>query len=269
MKTPIVMAAFGTATKAMDTYSFIDRICKRRFPDHPIYWSFSSRVLRDKSNKERNTRMQQPRDILSDLKEKGHGWAVVQSLHMMCGHEFYRLVDEVRQCDIRTAIGLPLLTEPRDYRVIADALNREFRDCRDEAIVLIGHGTDHPGWCTYVALDYLFRRNGGPPIYVGVFEEGWPTMESVVSEIQRAGFGRVRLIPFMLVAGMHFEEDMSGKEDSYKQAFEAAGIQVNLTSRGMGFHEHIIDIFCRHIREALDVIPESAGPEVRDQKETP
>ena len=27
---------------------------------------------------------------------KGHQWAIAQSMHLICGHEFYRLVDDVR-----------------------------------------------------------------------------------------------------------------------------------------------------------------------------
>ena len=61
MKTPIVMVAFGTTTKARS-----------------------------------DIELKPPYQVLSDLWAKGHQWAVVQSMHLICGHEFYRLVDDVR-----------------------------------------------------------------------------------------------------------------------------------------------------------------------------
>jgi sirohydrochlorin cobaltochelatase len=255
MKIPIVLAAFGTTTRAMKTYSFIHEICRERFPDHPIHWAFSSRVVKDLSNQRFNTNMQHPHEVLEKLAEKQYPWAVVQSLHFMCGHEFYRLVEDVRECRIRTAMGLPLLSEPRDYQEIVTALSRTFPACDDEAVILVGHGTDHPGWCSYVALDHIFRKTGRKGIYVGVVERGYPAMESVVAEVRQAGYKQVKLIPFLLVAGMHFEEDLSADEDSWKYAFETAGISVTLENQGLGFNEGIVNIFCRHIGDALDVIP--------------
>ncbi|GBC61035.1 sirohydrochlorin cobaltochelatase [Desulfonema ishimotonii] len=256
MKTPIVLAAFGTTTRAMDTYSFIDRICAERFPEHPIYWAFSSRIVKERSSGRKNDiRMQHPCQVLSELKQEGYDWAVVQSLHLMCGHEFFRLLEEVRECDIRTSMGLPLLNQPEDYYEIADIFIREFSTDDDEALVLVGHGTDHPGWCSYVALDHICRRKAPAGLYVGVVEHGHPTMDSVIRELKRAGYKRARLVPFLLVAGMHFAKDMSGAGDSWKRAFEAAGISVSLEDRGIGFNRSVIRLFCQHIEDALEVIP--------------
>ncbi len=255
MKIPIVMAAFGTTTGAMKTYSFINQICKKHFPDNPIFWAFSSRMVKDKSNEIHKTNMQNPSQILKKLENKGYKWAVVQSLHLMCGHEFYRLVAEVDTCSIRASMGLPLLSHPPDYHDIVNALKETFPKRDNEAVVFVGHGTDHPSWCTYVALDHIFGKNGNRDIYVGVVEEGYPEMESVVKEVADAGYKHVTLIPLLIVAGVHFESDMSANEDSWKSAFEEKGITVNLENQGLGFKEKIVEIFCRHIEEAMDVIP--------------
>jgi sirohydrochlorin cobaltochelatase len=68
------------------------------------------------------------------------------------------------------------------------------------------------------------------------------------------GFKKVRLASFMLVAGVHFEEDLAGDEDSWKRAFETPGVQVELKKDGLGLNPQIIEIFCRHIQAALDMI---------------
>jgi sirohydrochlorin cobaltochelatase len=59
----------------------------------------------------------------------------------------------------------------------------------------------------------------------------------------------------MLVAGVHFAQDLAGGDDSWKAAFMAANIQVELEEKGLGLNPQIVEIFCRHIEAALDVIP--------------
>ncbi|RZB36584.1 MAG: sirohydrochlorin cobaltochelatase [Desulfobacteraceae bacterium Eth-SRB2] len=254
MKTPIVIAAFGTTTKALETYSLINQRLIERFPDNEILWSYSSRMVKDWIKKRQDIDLKHPHQVLFELKEKGYTWAVVQSLHLLNGHEFYRLVDESQNCDIRTSIGLPLLSSPEDFNKAITALQDSFPIHEDEALVMVGHGTDHPCWSVYVALNQMLREKLGLKIFTGVVE-GYPAKEKIVEEVKKAGFKKVRIIPFMLVAGVHFHEDLAGNEDSWKSAFEKEKIFVTLEKKGLGSYPGIIDIFSKHIQEALDVIP--------------
>ena len=86
---PIVLAAFGTTSKAMDTYSHIDRIIRTAFPDHPVHWAYTSRMVRSHMNAKRRANLKTPQQVLAELKRQGHSWAVVQSLHLINGHEFF------------------------------------------------------------------------------------------------------------------------------------------------------------------------------------
>jgi sirohydrochlorin cobaltochelatase len=106
-------------------------------------------------------------------------------------------------------------------------------------------------------LDYIFRKTKASGIYIGLVEHGYPTMASVIQEVEKDGYRKVKLIPMMLVAGLHFEEDMSGNNHSWKLAFEDAGISVSLENQGLGFNRGIVDLYCRHIQDALDVIPDN------------
>ena len=260
MKIPIVMAAFGTTTRAMETYSFIDEYCKKKFPAHKILWAFSSRMVKDWSKKRHNIDILHPYQVLNKLKDQGHKWAVVQSMHLMCGHEFYRLVQEIKECEIRTSLGLPLLCEPEDYQAAVTIFSNAFPDIEHEAVVMVGHGTDHPSWCTYVALNHVFYENFKSGIYVGVVEKnGYPSREKIIADVKNAGYKKARIIPFMLVAGMHFESDLTGNKDSWQKAFEEQGVSVYVENRGLGFHEGIIELYCNHIKNALDIIPGNSG----------
>ncbi len=253
MKIPIVITAFGTTSSALETYSFMNERISERFFDHEIIWSYSSRMVKDWIKKRRNIELKHPHQILAELEEKGHQWAVVQSLHLLAGHEFYRLVEEVNQSPVRTSVGLPLLTSPGDYRAVVKILGTRFSDHEKEAMVLVGHGTDHPIWSSYVAIYQMFRERFGPKIFMGVVE-GYPARKKIVTDVEKSGFRKIRLIPFMLVAGTHFYEDLAGDKDSWKTAFEEKGISVSVETKGLGFNQGLVDIFCKHIQDAIDVV---------------
>lgn len=266
MTPPIILTAFGTTTRAMQTYSHIDAAVKAAFPDRTVKWAYTSRMVRAHMKKRRNVGMKDLHHVLDELHGRGHRWAVVQSLHLVCGHEFYRLVSEADRTAVRTSIGMPLLCSVQDYHAVVHALAPMIEKRVDEAVVFVGHGTDHPTWCTYTALQHMLQERFGSKVQVGVVEEGYPECDAVVRAVSEAGFGRVRLVPLMLVAGVHFEEDLAGEEDSWKSAFEAAGITVALAHQGLGYHPPIIDRFCRHIEAALNVIPETVSAEAPARK---
>jgi sirohydrochlorin cobaltochelatase len=256
MQTPIVLTAFGTTTKARQTYDFMCKIIQAAFPGHEVLWAFSSRMVRDRLKHQQKFETRHAHEVLKDLAAEGHVWAVVQSMHLMSGHEFYRMLEEVQALPIRTSIGLPLLSSYEDYRHLALSLGFEAGFDPEEAQVLVGHGTDHPAWATYMALEKILRELYGDGFHVGVVE-GSPSREQVVAAVSRSGLRKVRLIPLMLVAGVHFIEDLTAGEDSWQAAFEEAGLAVRVEPVGIGMNEAVVRIFIDHIREALDIIPGS------------
>ena len=72
MDIPIVIAAFGTTTRALKTYECIDRQFKERFPGHEIVWAYSSRMVKDFIKKRRNIDLKHPHQVLAELFEKGY-----------------------------------------------------------------------------------------------------------------------------------------------------------------------------------------------------
>ena len=253
--TPIVLAAFGTTSRALDTYSHIDAIVRQTFANHPVRWAYTSRMVRSHMKKSHQANMKDPLQVLDELAAQGHAWAVVQSLHLISGHEFYRLLDQVRESAVRTSMGLPLLTSPADYRRLADAILANGIPGNDAATVLVGHGTDHPAWAVYPALEQIIQK-AGANIHVATVE-GESTMQETIDAVVRTGARRVHLVPLMLVAGVHLQEDIAGDEDSWKSAFQDAGLSVTVEESGLGKHSGVVDIFIDHIRDALAIIPEN------------
>lgn len=253
---PIVVTAFGTTAKAFSTYEKMDAVLKRELPDQPVFWAYSSRMVKHAMKRNKNLDLKDPAEVLSMLRQQGHPWAVLQSLHLIGGHELHRLAQEGRRVDIRLSLGLPLLSSPGDFMETARAMESVIKGAdSDSAIILIGHGTDHPAWTSYFALEMIMREKYGTDrIFTGVVE-GFPEMETTVERVTGAGFSKVLLVPFMLVAGVHFQEDLTGDDDSWQAVFERRGVDVSLVSDGIGTLDGISTIYARHMREALDVIP--------------
>ena len=254
MKPPIVLTAFGTASKALETYSFMDTIIKERFSEHEVLWAYTSRIIRNKLKKKSDVTVKHPDAVLQELYSKGHKWAVVQSMHLICGHEFHRLVHESEQCKIRTSIGSPLLTYRNDYQEVSRALLLDEHLQSNESVVLVGHGTDHPAWTSYPALENILKHDYGPDVHVGVIGKQ-PPKEILIKKIVRSGARQVLLLPLMLVAGMHLEKDLTGNHNSWQSDFNKKNIFVKTETRGLGFNRKIIDIFINHIQDAIDKIP--------------
>jgi sirohydrochlorin cobaltochelatase len=253
-KIPIVLTAFGTTSLAMKTYATMDRAFKGRFPGHEIRWAYTSRMVKDVAREE-GRGIKSPSEVMDELAIKGHSWAVVQSLHLICGHEFYRMLDEIRDHSIRTSAGLPMLVAAKDYERLADAIYRIFPETDHEAVVLAGHGTDHPAWSSYLAFSWVLRQKFGRRFFVGVIENGRPTRDEIVASVKEAGFTRIRLAPLLLVAGRHFHEDLAGAGDSWKTAFELEGMDVAVHPDGLGEMPGVIELFCDHIQDAMDMVP--------------
>ncbi|MGB9712093.1 MAG: sirohydrochlorin cobaltochelatase [Dissulfurimicrobium sp.] len=252
-KIPIVLTAFGTTSRAMKTYAVVDKVVRMHFPGHDIRWAYTSRVVKDSARKE-GREIKSPSEVLNDLAAEGHSWAVVQSLHLLCGHEFYRMIDEISNHIVRVSVGLPLLSSPMDYGRMADVIGRAFPAYDLEATVLIGHGTDHPAWSSYLAFLWVLRRRFGPRFFIGVIEDGMPTMEDTLKTVMEAGFLKVRLVPLLLVAGRHFQEDLAGSGGSWKCMFEQVGLETVVHCDGIGELPGVADVFCGHIQDAIEVV---------------
>ena len=251
---PVILTAFGTTANAFNTYEKMDAVFQEAFPDNPIHWAYSSRMVKHAVKKKKKLDLKDPLEMAQILASQGHSWVVFQSLHLICGHEFDRLVAERDSVGIRSAMGLPLLTSHEDYKETARAVAGLLPEDPDEAAVLVGHGTDHPAWSAYPAFEAVMRAAFGDRVFVGVVED-FPGQDHTLSRVRAAGFKKIRLIPMMLVAGVHFKEDLTCEADSWQRVFEQNGIAVSVVDQGLGHIEAVSKIFCGHIAEALDVIP--------------
>lgn len=251
MEKHIILTAFGTSTPAQKTYDHLHALIAPQFPDAQFHWTYTSPVIRRNVNKNGDAHIYSLPELITQLDGSSHNRVVIQSMHVLPGHEFHRIVREGQQISIPGAIGMPLLTTPDDYHRVSDCLMPLIGSSKKRAVVILGHGTTHPCWTGYPALEHALRKRSGSQIFVAALEN-YPPSGSVIDEIVASGYQEILLIPFLMVAGMHFLRDINGNlPQSWKSLCSQNNIRLTLHDQGLGMLPGIADIFSDHIREAF------------------
>ena len=85
--------------------------------------------------------------------------------------------------------------------------------------------------------------------------EGWPRLENVIPKLKEKGVKNVTLMPLMMVAGDHANNDMAGdEEDSHKTILQKEGFKVNTYVHGIGENKNVRSLFVEHANEAWDAL---------------
>jgi sirohydrochlorin cobaltochelatase len=249
MHNHIILTAFGTTTLAQQTYHRLQELIAPRFPGCMIHWAFSSPKVR--KNLSRQQAAASVSEIISTLKDPGK--IVIQSLHILPGYEFHRIVSESRLLEKETAIGRPLLDQPEDFTRAAAALKRLISHTEHDAVLVLGHGTDHPCRFLFHQLELEIRRQVGPQVFFTTIEKHLEPAEQTIKKIVASGHRRVFCIPFLMVAGMHFLRDIIGDSgDSWKSRFQQRQIAIDAHDQGIALLDGISSIFSDHIDQAFE-----------------
>ncbi|MFZ2472838.1 MAG: sirohydrochlorin cobaltochelatase [Methanothrix sp.] len=270
----ILLVVFGTSyPEAQAAYKNIEELYQEQFPDAEIRIAFTSDYIRRKLIERDNISIDNPLTGLAHLNDEGYVNVVVQSLHVIPGEEFHDLaniVDRVRGIDGKfgfknLVLGTPLLMSMEDYRNASKALAVQFdqkttgtnrtplsspRDPKQMAVVFMGHGTEHPANSAYSQMDGILAEDY-ENVLLGTVE-GYPGYDEVLSGLKASGVKKVRLMPFMVVAGDHALNDLTGNEsESWKSMLEKEGFEIDYNLKGMGENDGIAEIFVEHTKEAF------------------
>ncbi|MGL1930970.1 MAG: sirohydrochlorin cobaltochelatase [Desulfotalea sp.] len=245
IKTPIIFTAFGTTSKALASYESLTSRLRPYFPHTPFFWSYSSRQVAKVLRKEKGMEVKEVSEILANLHSQGCKEAIVQSLHLFPGYEFHKIARQAKQAELPCRIGKPLLTSPEDYDDIIKIILKDLPRNEKTAILLVGHGTDHPCWTSFHSLAVIASKID-PAIYVGTVEKQ-PNCDHIVEEIALAGFTEVLMVPLFMVAGLHYKRDMIGSENSWQTRLEERGLKVSCLEDGLALYEGIENLIAQHI----------------------
>ena len=215
-----------------------------------IYWAYSSRVVAHPLKKEQGLEIEGVASLLEKLHKQGYKEAVVQSLHLFPSHEFHKICLEARASQISCRIGLPLFCSLQDYSEGCDILAPLIDNHPDSAVLIVGHGTDHPSWTAYLAFEHILQKRFGSRVLMGTVEK-YPNTEHLPKFIAKTAYAQVYMIPFFFVTGLHYKRDMIGEADSWKNRLENQGLEVDAYAEGLGAMKGTETLIFRHIKEAV------------------
>lgn len=260
-KKGILLVTFGSSySDARKAFQNIDKQVKKAYPDMPVRWAYTSKMIREKLAS-RDKHIPSPAQALAEMKDQGFTHVAVQSLHIIQGYEYEDLKSVVEGFGSmhgkmqHIELGDPLLSSPDSLVEVRDSMLDNIPEERkkDEAVIFLGHGTHHPSNAFYQAMSYKFQQKD-PLTYIGTIG-GSPGLDSILPELEEKGVHKVYLMPFMSVAGDHAKNDMAGEgEDSWKSVLQENGYTVSSVLKGMGEYDNIVDIWMENLQASMQQI---------------
>lgn len=250
---PLILTASSIQPIATTACQAIEVAVRTAFPGREILWGYNQRSV-DRARSAGRTDIHLVAEQLHMLAATGCRRALVQPLHLLPGSEFHQLHRELRTTQaIPWHLGAPLFAAPADYTELTGLLAEHLPEDSDQAILLLGHGTRHPSWTSYMALHHYLRLQFGKRAFVGVVEH-YPHSPGLAEEIFRQGYRKVLMVPFFFAGGIHLSRDILGDKDhSWRTRLLRAGHTVDCFGAGIGTIPGIERLIIRHINEAEQV----------------
>ncbi|MDD6814885.1 MAG: sirohydrochlorin cobaltochelatase [Firmicutes bacterium] len=189
---------------------------------------------------------------------------VVQPTTLMAGAEYDEIVESVKKYESKfkqIIVAKPICSNSADTKTVSEALYadtakeagmsvEEAKANKETAFVYMGHGTHHDAKVLYEEIQKIYDDNGYANAFVGTVD-GAPestTLENVIAAVKAAGFKKVILRPYMIVAGDHANNDMA---EEWGEAFEAAGFEQTSQIIGLGELKAVQDVAVKNAKAAI------------------
>ena len=258
MKKGILLVAFGTSeASAKVSFQNIEKKVKKAFPGVDVVWAYTSHIIRHKLAGQ-GEMILSPAQALAEMMDAGYTHVAVQSLHTIPGEEYHDLTMTVNGFKAmpngfdKLILGFPMLGAQDTVAKAVDAVIATLPRARkaNEAVVLMGHGTHHPGNIYYSAMNWQLQQKD-PNIIMGTVE-GYPELGEVIAWLRAKKIGKVWLMPFMSVAGDHAKNDMAGdEEDSWKSRLAAVGFSCETVLKGTAEYDEFVDIWVSQLSKVM------------------
>ncbi len=259
----LLVVSFGTSFNDSRrlTIGAIEEDMEKAFTDFAVRRAFTAQIVIDHVKDRDGEVIDNVTEALDRAVENGVKTLVVQPTHLMNGIEYDELqgtLAEYADAFEKVVVGEPLLTSDEDFKIVEAAITETTAEYDDgeTAIVYMGHGTEHESNGVYAKLQDLLTEDGYANYYIGTVEAE-PSLEDVVEAVDAGEYTKVVLVPLMIVAGDHANNDMaSDEEDSWKTTFAEAGYEVEALLQGLGENEAIRELYVQHAQAAVDSLAE-------------
>ncbi len=257
-KPVLLVVSFGTSyNDSRDvTIGAVETALQKAYPEYEVRRAFTSQIIIDILKDREKLQIDNVTEAMDRLVADGVKEVVIQPTHVMPGFEYDDVMNEVAKYADKfdsMKISSPLLVEDADYDNLVKVLAEETKDYNTDgtAIVFMGHGTEHKSNATYATLQEHFTAAGHNNYFVGTVE-ATPSLEDVIASVKESGAKKVVLLPLMIVAGDHANNDMAGDEEgSWKTEFEKAGFEVECVLKGMGQYTGVQQMIVDHAAAAM------------------
>ncbi len=255
----ILVVSFGTSynNSRSITIGGIESAIREAFPDWKVARAFTADtiigILKDRDG----IVVDSVQQALDKAVKEGIKTLVIQPTHLMSGFEFTDLNTLAQQYKGKfdsLVVSSPLLTSESDYKKVAAAITGKTVSFDDgkTAICFMGHGTEADSNSDYATMQKVLSDGGFKNYFVGTVE-ATPSVEDLITAIKaNPAYSRVVLLPLMVVAGDHANNDMAGDEDdSWKSQFLAQNYEVIPVLEGLGQNWDIQQIYVQHAKDAI------------------
>ena len=265
-KDAMVVMSFGTTykdTRAKTIDATVDAI-KAAHPNTKVVTAFTSHIIRDRIQQKEGITYPTPEEALAELKKDGYTRVALASLDVIPGMEYnydaavYNLYkDNFKKMTLGTSLMYWMGQENQTDQVIETlkAVQSQFPKLgKEDALLIMAHGTPDPSNAYYSVIQDRIHTLGMKNVFIYTVE-GTPNLEQVIPQLKLHGIKHVTLMPFMMVAGDHANNDMAGAEpDSHKSILEKEGFKVDTYIHGLGENPNIRNLFVERANESWDAL---------------
>ena len=245
-KDALVVMSFGTTMKETRDKTINATVAEiqKALPDVKVVVAYTSHIIIDRIRAKEGVVIPTPEEALEQLKAEGYTRIALASLDIIPGMEYDYKCGIYRQEEQRD-----------DVAETVEAFATQFPDlAADEALLVMTHGTPHPSNAFYAVIQDRLNKLERGNIHV-YSVEGMPMLEHVIPVLKEEGVKRVTLMPMMMVAGDHANNDMAGDdEDSHKVILQKEGFTVTPYIHGMGENPAVRRIFVERALESWDAL---------------
>ncbi len=256
-KKAILAVSFGTSYhETMEkTIGFIEKKISEKYRECDIFRAFTSSIIVKKLKCE-GFDINGVKDELNRILNLGYEECYIQPTHMIAGIEYEKVLREAEEFKNKfkvLKVGKPLFQTTEDLKKLVKILGENVKYSDGEAVVLMGHGSEHCVNTVYAALDYMFKDFGYENFFVGTVE-AYPDLETVLKFVKAKGYKKAVLMPLLMVAGDHALNDMAGDDDdSWVNIFNSNGVEARAVVKGIGEYAQVAEIYIEHIKEYLNI----------------
>ena len=265
-KDAMVVMSFGTTykdTRVKTIDATVDAI-KAAHPNTKVITAFTSHIIRDRIQQKEGITYPTPEEALAELKKDGYTRVALASLDVIPGMEYnydaavYNLYkNDFKKMTLGTSLMYWMGQENQTDQVIETlkAVQSQFPKLgKEDALLIMAHGTPDPSNAYYSVIQDRIHTLGMKNVFVYTVE-GTPNLEQVIPQLKLHGIKHVTLMPFMMVAGDHANNDMAGNEpDSHKSILEKEGFKVDTYIHGLGENPNIRNLFVERANESWDAL---------------